>query len=59
MEVYQLFAHGRWFSPASSTTKIGRHNIAESGAKHQKSIKLQVLVYFTQDQRVQHNLAMN
>jgi hypothetical protein len=29
MEVYQLFAHGRWFSPASSTTKMGRHNIAE------------------------------
>jgi hypothetical protein len=27
-----LFAHGRWFSPgtpASSTTKTGRHNIAE------------------------------
>ena len=29
---YQLLAHGRWFSPgtpASSTTKIGRHDIAE------------------------------
>jgi len=29
---YQLFAHGRWFSPgtpASSTTKTGRHDIAE------------------------------
>jgi hypothetical protein len=29
---YQLLAHGRWFSPgtpASSTTKTGRHNIAE------------------------------
>jgi hypothetical protein len=28
----QLLAHGRWFSPstpASSTTKIGRHDIAE------------------------------
>jgi hypothetical protein len=27
-----LLAHGQWFSPgtpASSTTKIGRHNIAE------------------------------
>ena len=37
---YQLLAHGRWFSPgapASSTTKTGRHDIAESGAKHQKS----------------------
>jgi hypothetical protein len=25
--------------PASSTTKTGRHDIAESGVKHQKSIK--------------------
>jgi hypothetical protein len=31
-KVYQFFAHGRWFStgtPASSTTKTGRHDIAE------------------------------
>ena len=31
-KVYQLLAHGRWFSPgtqASSTTKTGRHYIAE------------------------------
>jgi hypothetical protein len=31
-KVYQLLAHGRWFSlatPASSTTKTGCHNIAE------------------------------
>ena len=41
--VYQLFAHGRWFSqgiPASSTTKTGRHDIAEIllkvALKHQK-----------------------
>ena len=30
--VYQLLAHGRWFSPgtpSSSTTKTGRHDIAE------------------------------
>ena len=24
-----MFANGRWFSPASSTTKTGRHDIAE------------------------------
>jgi hypothetical protein len=41
-KAYQLLAHGRWFSPASSTSKIGRHDIAEisiteSGVKHQKS----------------------
>jgi hypothetical protein len=31
-KVYQLLAHGRWFFPgtaATSTTKTGRHNIAE------------------------------
>jgi hypothetical protein len=27
-KVYQLLAHGRWFSPASSTTKTGRLDIA-------------------------------
>jgi hypothetical protein len=39
-----LLAHGRWFSPstpASSTTKTGRHDIAEillkEALKHQKS----------------------
>ena len=44
-KVYQLLAHGRWFSlgtSASSTTKTGRHNIAEIllqvALKHQKSI---------------------
>ena len=39
-KVYQLLAHGRWFSPgtlASSTTKTGRHDIAGSGIKHNKS----------------------
>jgi hypothetical protein len=40
-KVYQLLAHGRWFSPASSTTKTGCHDIAEIllkvALKHQKS----------------------
>jgi len=43
-KVYQLLAHGRWFSPgtpASATTKTGRHDIAEIllkvALKHQKS----------------------
>jgi hypothetical protein len=41
-----LLAHGRWFSPgtpASSTTKTDRHDIAEIllrvALKHQKSLK--------------------
>ena len=42
-KVYQLLAQGRWFSPASSTTKIGRHDIAEIllkvALKHQNQIK--------------------
>jgi hypothetical protein len=28
-KVYQLLAQRRWFSPATSTTKTGRHDIAE------------------------------
>jgi hypothetical protein len=39
-KVYQLLAHGQWFSlgtPASSTTKTGRYDIAEIGIKHQNS----------------------
>jgi hypothetical protein len=43
-KVYQLLAHGRWFSPgtpASFTTITGRHDIAEIllkvALKHQKS----------------------
>jgi hypothetical protein len=42
--LYQWLAHGRWFSPgtpASSTTKTGRHEIAEIlqkvALKYQKS----------------------
>jgi hypothetical protein len=42
--VYQLLAHGHWFSPTSSITKTGRHDIAEIllkvALKHKKSIKL-------------------
>ena len=43
-KVYQLLAHGWWFSPASSTTKTGCHDIAEIllkvVLKHKKSIKI-------------------
>jgi len=39
-KVYQLLAYDRWFSPTSSTTKTGRHDIAEIllkvALKHQK-----------------------
>ena len=42
-KVYQLLAHGRWFSPdtpASSTTKTGRHDITEILLKVALSTKI-------------------
>ena len=49
-KVYQLLAHGRWFSPrtpVSSTTKTVRHDIAEIllkvALKHQKSKSIKYL----------------
>jgi hypothetical protein len=51
-KVYQLLAHGRWFSPgtpASSTTKTGRHDLAEILLKMalntKKSINLSTCVF--------------
>jgi len=44
-KVYQLLAHGQWFSPgtpASSTTKTGRHDIAEILLKVALSTKNQI-----------------
>jgi hypothetical protein len=50
--VYQLLVHGPWFSlgnPASSTTKTGRHDIAEIllkvglNTKNSQQIKYNVL----------------
>ena len=57
-KAYQLLAHGRWFSPASSTTKIGRHDIAEisiaeSGVKHQKSNQ-SIFFYFMRTQQTEN-----
>jgi hypothetical protein len=58
---YQLLAHGQWFSPgtpASSTTKTGRHDIAESGVKHQKSInhviRMWPIMYFLRSPMLRH-----
>jgi hypothetical protein len=53
-KVYQLLAHGRLFSPgipASSTTKTGRHDIAELllkvalSTKDQNRIYIQIYIY--------------
>ena len=46
-KVYQLLAHGRWFfpgTPAPSTTKSGRHDIAEILLK--VVLKQQKSIYF-------------
>jgi hypothetical protein len=45
-KVYQLLAQGRWFSPgtpASSTTKTGRHDIAEILLKVALNTKIQTI----------------
>ena len=46
-EVYQLLAQGRWFSPgtpASSTTKTGRHDIAEILLKVALNTNIQIQI---------------
>jgi hypothetical protein len=43
-----LLAQGRWFSPgtpASSTTKTGRHDIAEILLKVALNTKIQIQIY--------------
>jgi hypothetical protein len=67
-KVYQLLAHGRWFSPstpASSTTKTGRHDIAEIllkvalKKKKKKSNLTQIFTVYVCDKKrktYQHNV---
>jgi hypothetical protein len=46
-KVYQLLAQGRWFSPgtpASSTIKTGRHDIAEILLKVALNTKIQIQI---------------
>ena len=47
-KVYQLLAHGRWFSPgtpASSTSKTVRHDIAEILLKVALNRKIQIQIH--------------
>ena len=52
-KVYQLLANGRWFSPGTSTTETGRHDIAEIllkvTLKHQKSKSSSFLMEYNKD----------
>ena len=55
--VYQLLAHGRWFSlgsPASSTTKTRRHDIAEILLKVALNTKNQSLNANKKDHDIWH-----
>jgi hypothetical protein len=48
--VYQLLAHGRWFSPgtpASSTTKTGRHEKSELLLQEALNTKNQIKTFIT------------
>jgi hypothetical protein len=48
-KAYQLLSHGRWLSPgtpASSTTKTGRHDIAEILLKVALNSKNQSIINF-------------
>jgi hypothetical protein len=54
-KVYQLLAHNRWFSPgtpASSTTKTGRHDIAEILLKVALNTKNQNQINQTKDYKI-------
>ena len=42
IKVYQLLAQDRWFSPASSITKTGRHDIAEILLKVALNTKIKI-----------------
>jgi hypothetical protein len=60
-KVYQLLAYGRWFSPgtpASSTTKTGRHDIAEILLKVALNTKSQSIMHYVYFMNiiVQHDL---
>ena len=49
-KVYKLLVHGRWFSPgtpASSTTKTGRHDITEIVLKVALNTKNQSIIQYT------------
>ena len=57
-KVYQLLAQGRWFSPgtpASSTTKTGRHDIAEILLKVALNTKIQIQIQQTDIIWLQYN----
>ena len=50
-KVYQLLAHGRWFSPGTTTsfiTKTGCHDIAEILLKVALNTKNQIILWYVQ-----------
>ena len=61
-KVYQLLAHGRWFSPgtpASSTTKAGRHEIVEILMKVALNTINQIIFYQNFDNDIMKTQILN
>ena len=59
-KVYQLLAHCRWFSPdtpASSTTKTGRHDIAEILLKVALKHQIKLLALSVPDEGYSRNMS--
>jgi hypothetical protein len=59
-KVYQLHAQGRWFSPgtpASSTTKTGRQDIAEILLKVALNIKNKKSIMYNQFRNLLHDFS--
>ena len=61
-KVYQLLAHGRWFSPgtpASFTTEIGRHDLAEILLKVALNTKNQIIIRYDHSQKIENPFNLN
>jgi hypothetical protein len=61
-KVYQLLAHGRWFSPgtpASITTEIGRHDLAEILLKVALNTKNQIIIRYDHSQKIENPFNLN
>ena len=61
-KVYQLLAHGRWFSPdtpASFTTEIDRHDLAEILLKVALNTKNQIIIRYDHSQKIENPFNLN
>jgi len=57
--IHILLAQGRWFSPstpASSTTKTGRHDIAEILLKVALNTKIQIQIHYPYKHKIKKSM---